>query len=402
MPPLLSEQLDLLRANPGLISLYLGTVSLLALPATITSEPFMQSVKELRMSSFSEPEFVNLVNSFAKLQHIQMGEPHNRLLFGMYKLNGPGATIPTLKRLTFMGNLHTCHNFGPLLSLFHNCHRVEHIVLDLGFSYRDKLYLPRVSVIHERILAWRSGASVIDSTVTDPHEKEAPFLSPTETRVHLERLDIHVDDHESPDRCRRLQFQRGCHDLVSLTLGTVEFDDPQTVIPLINSFKHTLRYVDLKCDTTMRDGHTPFEFLGLLLGSLPELLRLKFSAEVELTKEESIAVFRGTFPQEDKGEGSSKAATAPLSNGTAGWACQRLEHLSIKGLWGSMAKDRPDEGHDAVTLRAASEKHQWVACDAFNSGKEFRDIISERMETLSALSELKLGSVFFLYSEIRL
>ncbi|KAF9301034.1 hypothetical protein BGZ74_007225 [Mortierella antarctica] len=401
---LLSEQLGLLRAAPGLISLYLCTGSLSALPATITSEPFMQSVKELRLSS--TPQLVNFVNSFAKLQNIQLGDRHDRLYSKfIIETKGPGAAIPTLKRLTFYCSMHTCHHFGSLLSLFRNCPGVEHIVLDFGeqdYGYRDKIEPPPLSVIHERILAWRSGASVIDSTVTDPHEKEAPFPSPIETRVHLERLDIHVDGHESPGRCRHFQFQRGCRDLVSLTMGTVEFDDIQTFIPLINSFKHTLRYVDLKCDTTMRGGHTPFEFLSLLLGSLPELLRLKFAAEVEMTKGESIAVFRGMFPQEGKGEGSSAAATAPLSNGTAGWACQRLERLSIKGLWGAMAKDSPDEGHDAVTLKAASEKHQWVACNASNFGKEFRGIVSESMETLSALNELKLGSVFFLYSEIRL
>lgn len=73
-----------------------------------------------------------------------------------------------------------------------------------------------------------------------------------------------------------------------------------------------------------------------------------------------------------------------------------------QGFVGGDGQGQPDEGHDAVTLKAASEKHQWVACNASNFGKEFRGIISERMETLPALNELKLGSVFFLYSEIRL
>ncbi|KAG0346614.1 hypothetical protein BG005_000631, partial [Podila minutissima] len=174
---LLSEQLGLLRAAPGLISLYLCTGSLSALPATITSEPFMQSVKELRLSS--TPQLVNFVNSFAKLQNIQLGDRHDRLYSKpIIETKGPGAAIPTLKRLTFYCSMHTCHHFGSLLSLFRNCPGVEHIVLDFGeqdYGYRDKIEPPPLSVIHERILTWRSGASVIDRTVTDPHEKEAPI-----------------------------------------------------------------------------------------------------------------------------------------------------------------------------------------------------------------------------------
>ncbi|KAG0032170.1 hypothetical protein BGZ81_011509 [Podila clonocystis] len=178
-------------------------------------------------------------------------------------------------------------------------------------------------------------------------------------------------------------------------MGSIAYDDPQTVIPLIKSFKHTLQY---------RDGHTPFELLGLLLGSLPELLRLKFVAEGGLSKEESIDIFRGTFPQEEgvKSEDLSAGAARSLGNGTAGWACQRLERLSLCGLWGTMAKDKLAKGYDAVTLKAASDKHQWVACDATNFGNKFRGIISERIQTLPALNELKLSSVYFEYTEIPL
>lgn len=405
-PELLTEQLDLFRTNHSLVSLDWSSSGSLTRPAKIALEPFTQSLKEFRLirdDCITVPELVSLLNTLPGLEHIQLGRCHNPLFgISVTELAGPGAMIQSLKRLTIVENTHGWNNVGPLLSLFRNCPRIEHVVLDItnstGPAQRRPIKLPPLSAIHKSVLSWKSqGAGTIVDDVVDTQGKAALVLSQEESDRVLETLDIYVSFPGYDTTRGHMQFQRGCQDLVALTMDNVGYNDPKEVVPLIDSFRHTLRHVDLKCDSTMY-GCTAFEILVRVLASLPEMLRLKFIAEAGLSKEESVDIFRGQFRPESKGGGSSVASVASKGD-TAGWACQRLERLSIWGLWGTMTKDRPDVG-DAVTLKAASEKHHWVACDPTNYGKRFRGIISERMQMLPALNELKLNNVYFEYSEI--
>lgn len=91
----------------------------------------------------------------------------------------------------------------------------------------------------------------------------------------------------------------------------------------------------------MKNGVIAFNCLCLLLESLPGLLRLKLDAKGGLAKEESIAIFQGTFRHEKgkKGKkkkkgGESVAATTSLSNGAAGWARQTFGAFDYLGAVG--------------------------------------------------------------------
>lgn len=80
-------------------------------------------------------------------------------------------------------------------------------------------------MIHERILAWRARGAGAEDTIVDTHGQEA--------HVGLERLDIHFQCVGSPGWRHHFQFQRGCQDLVSLTMSSVALYDPIMAIPLI-------------------------------------------------------------------------------------------------------------------------------------------------------------------------
>ncbi|KAF9300309.1 hypothetical protein BGZ74_008038, partial [Mortierella antarctica] len=174
---------------------------------------------------------------------------------------------------------------------------------------------------------------------------------------------------------------------------------PRVIIPVIESFKNTLRDVDLTCGRILY-GYSAFEILGRLVGSLSELRRLRFVAEFGLNKEESVATFQGGFFQDDQDGGSMSSSTIRKTARTEGWACQHLKSLIIQVPWAVASEDRPNDGQDTVTLKAASKEHRWVACGTIYFDKQLRTAISDRIQTLPELRQLTLGYMDFEYSKI--
>jgi len=145
-------------------------------------------------------------------------------------------------------------------------------------------------------------------------------------------------------------------------------------------------------------GYTMSEIIGRLLGTLAELWYLRIVAMDGLSQQNSIAIFKGRSYEELEGQQFVVFGTS--AGREAGWVCQRLQSLVIRGMWATRSKDQPDAGMDFVTLTAFSEKHHWIAFGTTTFGKHFRTAISNRIKTLPELRELTLGSVTFDYSEI--
>lgn len=143
-------------------------------------------------------------------------------------------------------------------------------------------------MLRESVLAWRSrqGAATLQAA------GERTSL-PQETCQGAERLDIRLSG--SGTHCHT-QYQRGCQDLVALT-ESVSQCDPLVVMPLIHSFKHTLRKVDLECGSYMKE-YTVSKIIGRLLGILAELQYLRFVALDGLSQQNSIAIFKGRSYEE--------------------------------------------------------------------------------------------------------
>lgn len=401
------DQLALIRANLGIVSLDWHAFATSRLPGTIlnTVESFAGSLKTLRLlnGTLLVSELVLLLNHFSNLERLQLGANHGPLF---YRSLGDltvmtGVRIWSLKELTIVENIVNWNNVEALLSIFHQC-PIEHIILHLdNYVGAQRLVLSPfqpLSSYYETVIAWKSRQSKAHHPMTGVADETFSVKAKTDSSgivflpqnpKGLEKLDIHL----TSELCAR--FQNGCQDLVALT-ASINTCDPQVIAPLIDSHRRTLRNVDLTCGSNMR-GYTAFEILGRLVGSLPELRRLKFAAVGGLSREESIATFKGGLWLEDQDDGSTLVTR---TTGTNGWACRHLERLAIRGLWATSTKDLPEKGQDVITLQAASKNRQWVANGATRLGKHFRAVILQRLQTLPALNELTLGGVFFYYSEI--
>lgn len=430
-PNFLSSQLEFLRFNKGLVSLGWRSWPAESVPADIGLQPYAETLKELRLLNgyMTALDFISLLEHFISLECLQLGWTYSPFRTDRFPTSQgkTSAKIQTLRQLTIFK-----HNEDPplmsLLALFLCCPRIEHVVVDMSVILEDSdsdsdsniSLLNPLSRIHETILAWRylrnkarkQSKAAAGRVRAEKKVIQAFMHSPRETNHGLEKLDIYLHGRppvtgSSGTFCHS-QFQRGCRDLVSLKARLEKFD-PQVIVPLVESFKNTLREVDMDCGPSL-ERSTPFGILGQILGKLVELRRLKFHTR-RLYKEESIAVFQGRFQQEGQINGSASVATLPDVHIKQGWVCQYLESLSIGRLsgtnsWLRMGVDLPDKGQTTVTLKAASENYRWEACGLTEFGAEFRESISDRMQTLPALRDLTLGTVHyttrFVYSEIRL
>ncbi|KAF9315005.1 hypothetical protein BG003_003552 [Podila horticola] len=137
-----------------------------------------------------------------------------------------------------------------------------------------------------------------------------------------------------------------------------------------------------------RSRNSDFRANGLF--PLRELEHLEFEDRSGLSKEESFAIFQGIFPEDPI---RSTATADTISTTTAGWACQHLKILAIRGLWRAYLHDHPGKNNVDIVLRAASVDHQWVACGVVEFGNKLKEAISARLRILPALTELTLGTM---------
>ncbi|KAG0357766.1 hypothetical protein BG005_003126 [Podila minutissima] len=401
----LHEQIQLMRLNSGIVLLDMPLTSSMGSEALITKDLvtcLAKSLKILRLSDIHimAQEFVSFLNNFSGLERLEMGCRRFQSIHCPGMLNGStGIRIQTLRQLAIDHRIQVVSwsYIGSVLSIFRNC-PIEHVVLNCTNTMRYDLW--SLSSIHETVLSWRSQleqrASHLTagntSTATDTNTGISAVPLSQSINTGLQRVYIHFGDEFD------VQFQNGCQDLVTLK-ALVGRNGPHTIVPLVESFKNTLRDVDLTCGCNLQ-GYNAFEILSRLVGSLSELRRLTFVADYELNKEESVATFQGGFLQDDQDGGSISSSTIHKTTRTEGWTCQHLESLTIRGLWRATSEDQPNDGQNTVTLKAASKEHHWVACGPTYFGEQFRKTISDRIQTLPELRRLTLGHVAFKYSKI--
>lgn len=408
----LPEQVELFRTNRDLVSLEWYFVSTLPQAIQGAIQPFAACLKELHITcfSFDVQELLSLQQRYPGLERLNINFPRGAPTMDNADIlsGSDGARIQTLKSLIVHGNFQSQNNIDSFLSIFRHCPQIEHVDITLrnrvrDFDLGDESVLQPLSTIHETVLAWKSlqqeANTLLPAAGAIAYALAATSLTSSshDTNQGLERLDIHLQGNPwQIPRCHA-QFQRGGRDLVAIT-AFIRGSDLKVVYPLLHSFKDTLRQVDLNCGSIMREYST-FKILGLILGSMSVMRQLKFVAMGGLNREESLKVFRGDFSQEHQGVRSlGPTAALPMSK-AKGWACQHLEKLDIQGVWEARFKDLPDVGHCSVTLKAFSEKHQWIAWGETRFGRQLRTTISDRMKTLPSLYELRLESVYFEYSE---
>ncbi|KAF9314354.1 hypothetical protein BG003_004265, partial [Podila horticola] len=397
----LSEQLELLRTNHGLVSLEWCSTRWDELPETIFEaiKPLATSVKDLRfkMKYCTSRTFVPMLNEFHNLERLQVGIPYTNV-FSVAKAETVGVRSQTLKQLAVFQALENEGQESETLSLFHQCPRIEHLILHLSYysrkGHRDlQSNIPLIGPIQDTVLTWRSqirDQASYSATIVEPSLDSAlglaPPPSPRGSHQDLDRLDLYVHGEYRSNTYCFAQFQRGCQDLVGLkaVLGSC---DPKVFTPLIRSFKHTLRHVDIDLGSIFQ-REAVFEMFCSILGTLTELRHVTLVTTNLMTKDESIALFQGQFLK-DQSKDETVAETV-AGGQTTGWACQRLEGLTIRGLCRGLAKDRLDKGQDTITFPAASEKHQWVSGGPTKFGKQLRATIADRIQTLPALKQLTL------------
>lgn len=331
--------------------------------------------------------------------------PQHLLLHHSTGITGPCVPIDDLKHLTIYEN--TWHDrLSALLSMLHYGAKLEHVVVNTYSSFNHRMsdlssYNP-VWNIQQAVLAWRFCDSDLRANVLLPAAGVVDEKG-TSTRLFrdthgLERLDIYIYNGTPNGSCLHAEFQHDCQDLVALR-ARLEESDPRAIIPTIASIRFPLRRVEVVCMSIHKDMYrSPFEALCYLLGSLPELEHLEFETRSGLSKEESIAIFQGKFPGYPSG---STTTTDTTSTTTTEWMCQRLERLAIRGLWRAYPQDHPDKKNVDIVLRAASDKHQWVARGVVEFGNKLKEAISGRLRTLPALTELTLGTMMSPYRESR-
>ncbi|KAG0011458.1 hypothetical protein BGZ81_002177 [Podila clonocystis] len=401
-PKALPEQLELLCSNRGVVSLDWWSFSAADLPGAIsdTVEPFAASLRELGVrelgGSRSAQDLVDLLVHFPKLERLRLGAKFTPLLLhNSTGITGPCIRIDDLKRLTLYESTWR-DRFGALLSMFHNGASLEHVVVNMYSPLKENGTVNNSSSgnpvlnIQQAVLAWTSRESDLRvndlfsaSGMADEEGGSARLFRETHGP---ERLDIYIYDRTFKGEYLHAEFQHGCQDLVALKT-CLDGSDPRMIIPVIASVRHLLRRVELVDVSACAWSHSSFEALSYLLGSLPELVHLKFETRSGLSKEESIAIFQGKFP-----EGSNGSTTDTISTTTAGWVCQHLERLEIRGLWRAYPHDHPDKKSVDIVLRSASDDHQWVACGVVEFGNKLKEVISARLRNLPALTELTLST----------
>ncbi|KAF9306230.1 hypothetical protein BGZ74_006996 [Mortierella antarctica] len=299
--------------------------------------------------------------------------------------------------------------FGPLsypllIKILACCPRIEHLVVEMDRHFD----IGTLDSVHETVLnwgtvyrAWIRSLDVASSELLIGGTPGATTIeTPSESDSGWQKLDLHLYGPVWSKLKIHVRFERECRDLVGLS-AFITSRGVQLVAPWIERFSNTLQQLDLECGSHMRD--TPFKLLGQILGSVTALRRLRFISETGLTKEDSIAVFREKLWQQDDDQEEIALVvteTGKVEDAHSAWASRDLESLVIKGLWGTLS-DRPEKGHDAVTLQAASEMHQWVVYGSSGFGKRFKKVISDRIQTLPALRALTLNDAVFEYSKAR-
>ncbi|KAG0010254.1 hypothetical protein BGZ82_003533 [Podila clonocystis] len=400
----LPEQLELLCSNRGVVSLDWWSFSAADLPGALsdTVTPFAASLRELGVCKLrgnrSAQDLVDLLVHFPKLERLRLGARFTPLLLHHSTgITGPCVRIDDLKHLTLYER--TRHDrFGALLSMFHYGASLEHVVVNIRCPLKENGSVENSSSgnpvlnIQQAVLAWRSRDSDLRANVLFPTrgmvDEEGVSALPLRETHGLERLDIYIYDRNPNGERLHAEFQHGCQDLVALKT-CLEGSDPRMIIPVIASVRHLLRRVELVYMSVHKIwSHSPFEALRYLLGSLPELVHLEFETRSGLSKEESIAIFQGKFP-----EGPNGSTTDTTSTTTAGWVCHHLERLEIRGLWRAYPHDHPDKKSVDIVLRSASDNHQWVACGVVEFGNKLKEAISARLRTLPALTELTLSTM---------
>lgn len=406
-PESLPRQLELLRANSCLDSLDCWEVMFTEEPEIVTTLPCPKSLKELRLfeDCITAQELISLSEHFPSLERLQIGGPNKYIFPGSFDelAESSGVRIDTLKQLTIFEDKKYQDSLSASLSLFRHCPQLDHIIMNVfnpvkNIGSRRMSALDSLTSIHQSVLDWKSQQqkakiSMQAKELTALLKTAPPHTpSPQDSSQILEKLDIRLQAAQERITLCHAQFQHGCQDLVLLK-AFVRQCEPQVIVPLLESFRHSLRQVDLVCEPHL-SCHTPHDILSTVLFSLPELRRLKFETKNDFSKEESLAV----FDWENQGCGSGMIPVSRTGS-TTGWVCRHLEHLTIQGLWIAPFSEILGERQD-VTLMAASKRHQWVAHDVTNYDEQFRAAVSERLRALSCLRDLTLNSTSFEYSKV--
>ncbi|KAF9314360.1 hypothetical protein BG003_004271 [Podila horticola] len=413
------EQLELLCTNPGIVSL-----QWLDFKSNEVTEPLLNmllplatSLKELTLSyhgSSSARVPFALLNILTRLERLRIGAsssvpsgqgPSSPPSLIAFQASAPAGSVQhmSLKQLTVMSNISNPATSSLMVQILSHSPKISH--LDIMLS--ECLESHPMDGIHAQVVGWNAAyrdwiqsldappyALPLDSTVSALEDM------PNDAHRGLERLEIlQRTSSYNFHTWIRPQYERGCQDLVGVS-AKFHCDGPRLLVPLLEQWKHMVQQVDIDFGPYL-GSHAAFSILSQVLGSLTALKHLRFVAEGGFAKEDSFAIFRDKLGrQDDQGDDDeSETAVTTIENVSPAWACQGLESLVIKGLWGTMSKDRLDKGQSAITLQAASERHHWVAYGATKFGKQFRAIVSDRIGTLPALRRLTLNKMAFDYFE---
>ncbi|KAF8951758.1 hypothetical protein BGZ52_009880 [Haplosporangium bisporale] len=222
----LPEQLELLRANHGHVS--------------------------LGWRSFSPSELPGMIQD--ALEHLQMGAYRKPTIHtAIQELTGSdGVRSHTLKKLTFFKVIKYRNNIGPPISMFRQCPQVErmhlNVIIAAGSSDIFETDQEPNFDIHKTVLAWKSRSHGASLDTAD------------DTAVTTDaKVETSTDSTEMPQNTYEDLKKFGCPHWRSLprvlparlsrfgdSLGVGGLWDPEVVISLMNSFKHTLRHVDLE------------------------------------------------------------------------------------------------------------------------------------------------------------
>ncbi|KAG0343091.1 hypothetical protein BG000_008524 [Podila horticola] len=405
------EHLELLRVNRNLASLDWWSLNPSELPGTIDAivAPFAASLKNLSLveGSFTVQSLLSLLACFPNLEHFHMGASHKPLFRSRVSVlkGSAGVRILPLKHLKIIENVGKREGLRALLSMFRHCPQIKHVVVNghtSNFNNHGRTFAPLVP-IHKMVLAWRvqhlaASAALASEESTSSSTPEAGHQSSQESSHGVDKLDVHLSANESSKTWIDAFFENGCRDLVRFS-AEIRFFYPGVMLPWLLSYNNTLREVYIGYGSTLGDD---FEAFTPFLRSLPELRRFGFSTRDGLTREKTIALFRGQYDQET---GLIMGATESSSSTTADWVCSHLESLAIDGMWG-VSDDEfygEDEGQSdglkTAVLPAASEDHKWVAKEEVAFDRKLKKAVVKRIKALPALRELTLNYVSFAFTK---
>ncbi|KAG0013684.1 hypothetical protein BGZ81_000882 [Podila clonocystis] len=413
------EQLDLLRTNPGIVSLQLLDLkpSEVTVPLLNMFLPLAETLKELTLSytRYTEPQApFALLGIFPNLERLhidasqfgQYDQLPSKPSLAAFQASAPAGSVQlmSLKQLTMTGIFSRSITVPFMEQIMSRSPNIKHLVMCLPEHVGNH----HVNEVREQVIEWntvyRAWIQLLDSDAppnASPAYSTGPSREsmPNDAHRGLERLDIsNTTSSFGKYTWIRSQYERGCQDLVGVSAKFLR-DELALLVPLLQHWKHTVQQVDLELGAYL-GSRTVFSVLSQVLGSLPSLRSLRFVAEGGLAKEDSFAIFRDNLGRQNyQGDDELETMVATTENICPAWACQDLESLVIKGLWGTMSKDRLGKGQSAVTLEAASEGHHWAAYGSTKFGKQFRVVVSDRIKTLPALRRLILNKTAFDYVE---